>query len=136
IFFVISGFLISSIILREVQAGQFSFVRFYERRLRRIIPALLVVVFCTVVAFQILALPDQATEASESVIAALLAVSNFYCWQQTGYFAPAAEFMPLLDTWSLGIEQQSYFLSPIVVLILWRLKLPLKPLLVAGTMMM
>ena len=100
IFFVISGYLISSIILREVQAGEFSFLRFYERRLRRIIPALLVVLIVTVAVFQVIALPDQAQETSKSAIAALLSVSNFYFWQSSGYFAPAAEFMPLLQSLS------------------------------------
>lgn len=133
IFFVISGYLISSIILREVAAGEFSFLRFYERRLRRIIPALLVVLIVTVAMFQVIALPDQAQETAESGISALLSFSNFYFWRQSGYFAPAAEFMPLLHTWSLAVEEQFYFLFPIIVLAMWKLRLPIRWMLVLGT---
>lgn len=133
IFFVISGYLISSIILRETGAGEFSFLRFYERRLRRIIPALLVVLIVTVAVFQVIALPDQAQQTAESGIAAFLSVSNFYFWRTSGYFAPAAEFMPLLHTWTLGVEEQFYVLFPVVVLVILKLRLPLKWVFVVGT---
>jgi peptidoglycan/LPS O-acetylase OafA/YrhL len=133
IFFVISGYLISSIILRESAAGNFSFLRFYERRLRRIIPALLVVLIVTVAVFQVIALPDQAQQTAESGIAALLSVSNFYFWRTSGYFAPAAEFMPLLHTWTLAVEEQFYLLFPLVVLVLLKLRLPIKWVFVMGT---
>ena len=133
IFFVISGYLISSILLRESAAGEFSFLRFYERRLRRIIPALLVVLIVTVAVFQVLALPDQAQQTAESGIAALLSLSNFYFWQTSGYFAPAAEFTPLLHTWSLAVEEQFYLLFPVVILILLRFRVPIKWVFVVGT---
>jgi len=133
IFFVISGYLISSIILREVQAGEFSFLRFYERRLRRIIPALLVMLLVTVAMFQVIALPDQAQGAAESGIAALLSVSNFYFWRESGYFAPTAEFMPLLHTWSLAVEEQFYLIFPVILLAVWKLRLPVKWVIVLGT---
>lgn len=133
IFFVISGYLISSIILREAAAGDFSFLRFYERRLRRIIPPLLVMLVVTVVVFQVISLPDQAQQTAESGIAALLSVSNFYFWRTSGYFAPAAEFMPLLHTWSLAVEEQFYLLFPVIVLALIKLRLPLKWVFVIGT---
>jgi peptidoglycan/LPS O-acetylase OafA/YrhL len=133
IFFVISGYLISSIILRESAAGEFSFLRFYERRLRRIIPALLAVLVVTVAIFQVIALPDQAQQTAESGIAALLSVSNFYFWRTSGYFAPAAEFMPLLHTWTLAVEEQFYLLFPVVVLVLLKLRLSIKWVFVMGT---
>ena len=133
IFFVISGYLISSIILREAAAGEFSFLRFYERRLRRIIPALLMVLITTVAVFQLIALPDQAQEAAETGIAALLSVSNFYFWRTSGYFSPASEFMPLLHTWSLAVEEQFYLLFPAMVLVVLKLRLPIKWVFVLGT---
>ena len=133
IFFVISGYLISAIIFRETAAGDFSFLRFYERRLRRIIPALLVVLIVTVAVFQVIALPDQARQTAQAGVAALLSVSNFYFWRTSGYFAPAAEFMPLLHTWSLAVEEQFYLLFPVVVLVLVTFRLPLKWVLVLGT---
>lgn len=133
VFFVISGYLISSIILRETAAGEFSFLRFYERRLRRIIPALLVVLIATVATFQVIALPDQAQQTAESGIAALLSVSNFYFWRTSGYFAPAAEYMPLLHTWTLAVEEQFYLIFPMVVLVLLKLRLSVKWVFATGT---
>jgi peptidoglycan/LPS O-acetylase OafA/YrhL len=124
IFFVISGYLISSIIFREVKAGQFSFLRFYERRLRRIIPALLLMLLVTIIVFQVFALPDQAQSTAESGISALLSFSNFWFWRESGYFAPTAEFIPLLHTWSLAVEEQFYLVFPAILLTIWRFKLP------------
>lgn len=134
IFFVISGYLISAIILREVGQGSFTFARFYERRVRRIIPALLVMLLVTVTVFQVLALPDQATGVAESGIAALLSLSNFYFWRETGYFAPAAEFLPLLHTWSLAVEEQFYLLFPPLLLVFTRLRWDLRKVLLSGTL--
>ncbi|MDP4546879.1 acyltransferase family protein [Marinobacter sp. MDS2] len=133
IFFVISGYLISSIILREVQAGRFSFKRFYERRVRRIIPALLVMLLVTVPVFQVISLPDQAVSVSESGIAALLSLSNFYFWSESGYFSPTTEFMPLLHTWSLAVEEQFYFVFPIILIAVCKLRVSIKGFLVVGT---
>lgn len=133
IFFVISGYLISYIILRDAAAGNFSFLSFYERRLRRIIPALLVVLIATVIVFQLIALPDQAQQTAESSIAALLSMSNIYFWRTSGYFAPTAEFMPLLHTWSLAVEEQFYLLFPFIILIMLKLRLPIKWVLLMGT---
>ncbi|TCK16734.1 peptidoglycan/LPS O-acetylase OafA/YrhL [Ancylobacter aquaticus] len=133
IFFVISGYLITSIIFREMQAGEFSVLRFYERRVRRIMPALLVMLLVTVGAFQVISLPDQARGAAESGLAALLSLSNVYFWLKTGYFAPAAEFMPLLHTWSLAVEEQFYLLFPVFLIVVHRLHLPIKYILALGT---
>lgn len=135
IFFVISGYLISAIILREVGQGKFTFGAFYERRLRRIIPALLVMVLTTVTAFQFFALPDQAVGAAKSGIAALLSVSNIYFWSETGYFATRADFMPLLHTWSLAVEEQFYLLFPPLLLVVTRLRWNVRWTLLVGTLL-
>ncbi|MCK0152847.1 acyltransferase [Alcanivorax sp. S6407] len=132
IFFVISGYLISKIIINEVDRGGFSFSRFYERRIRRIVPALLVVLFVTVILFQAISLPDQAVNTSKSAIAALLSVSNFYFWGQSGYFSPTAEFMPLLHTWSLGVEEQFYLFFPVFLILVKRVNISLPAILSIG----
>lgn len=133
IFFVISGYLISAIILSEVGQGRFSFAGFYERRIRRIIPALLVMVLVTVTVFQTFALPDQAMGAAKSGLAALLSVSNFYFWSETGYFSTAADFMPLLHTWSLAVEEQFYLLFPPALLIVAWLRWNVRWTILIGT---
>lgn len=123
VFFVISGYLITTIIWGELQAGRFSIKRFYERRFRRIVPALLVVVAAVLMMALALALPTQVAAISKSAIAALLSVSNFWFWTQSGYFAPAVELMPLLHTWSLAVEEQFYLAFPLILMAAKRLKL-------------
>lgn len=134
IFFVISGYLISSIILKEIKSDKFSFLQFYERRIRRIIPALLAMLLIVVLAFQFISLPDQAVESAESSVAALFSVSNFYFWRQSGYFAPASELMPFIHTWSLAVEEQFYFIFPIVMLVILRFRLSIKIILILVTL--
>lgn len=120
VFFVISGYLITRIILSDFDAGVFSIARFYERRMRRILPALLVVVFSTTTAMLFLALPSQVEQISASAIFTIFSVSNFYFWMQSGYFSPETEFMPLLHTWSLAVEEQFYLLFPLFLVLLKR----------------
>lgn len=118
IFFVISGYLVTKIIWTEIQAEDFTLARFYERRLRRIMPALLVVLITSsVVAFLVL-LPNDLMGYARSVIATLTFLANVYFWRDTNYFAHSAEEKPLLHMWSLGVEEQFYILLPVVLILL------------------
>tara|TARA_R110002051_G_scaffold3961_3_gene20991 strand:+ start:397 stop:2400 length:2004 start_codon:yes stop_codon:yes gene_type:complete len=120
VFFVISGYLITTIILREVAEGRFSILQFYERRARRILPALFTVVLvCVPFAFAWM-LPGQFKEFGRSVVSVAMFASNILFWRESGYFAAAAEEKPLLHTWSLAVEEQYYIFFPLAVLLLWR----------------
>lgn len=118
IFFVISGFLIGGIVDREIGEGRFSFIAFYARRARRILPPLLVVALATQGAGLLLLGPDELAGLSYSIGAALLGASNLWFWHATGYFSPDARSLPFLMTWSLGIEEQFYLLLPPMLLLL------------------
>ncbi len=120
IFFVISGFLITSIIVRQIEKQEFSLVGFYERRARRILPALIVVLLATMGAAAWLLMPDEYIDLGLSALAAVLFVPNIFYWASTGYFAIEAEATPLLHTWSLGLEEQFYLLYPILLVLLYK----------------
>ncbi|WP_147126234.1 acyltransferase family protein [Shimia ponticola] len=120
VFFVISGYLITSILIRDLEQGRFSLLTFYERRARRILPALFVVVAACVPFAWAWMLPFQLVDFSQSVIAVALFASNFLFWLESDYFAPAAEEKPLLHTWSLAVEEQYYVVFPIFLLLVWR----------------
>jgi peptidoglycan/LPS O-acetylase OafA/YrhL len=122
IFFVISGYLIGGIVYRDVAAGQFDFARFYARRLRRIMPALLVVVLSSCVAALLLLNPVEARRFGVSAASAILGTSNIRFFLATGYFAPDARLDPMLMTWSLGVEEQFYIFAPALILVLHRIK--------------
>ena len=123
VFFVISGFLITSIILRERQAGHFSLIRFYERRARRILPALFVVMAACLPFAWWWMTAAQLSEFGHSLVAVPLFAANVLFWRTSDYFASAAEEQPLLHTWSLGVEEQYYLFFPPLILALWRLGL-------------
>ena len=120
VFFVISGYLIAGLIFPEIEQGRFSVRNFYERRARRILPALFAVIACTAPFIYWLFSNGDVLDYSRSLIATILFVSNLFFWQDTGYFAAVAETKPLLHTWSLGIEEQFYILFPLLLLCLHR----------------
>lgn len=120
VFFVISGYLITSIITEEIHNKQFSFLHFYERRARRIMPALfLVMIVCIPFAWYWM-LPNQMNNFSKSLIAVSLFSSNIFFWRESGYFAAISEEIPLLHTWSLAVDEQYYALFPIFIFLTWR----------------
>ena len=121
IFFVISGFLITRIIYTESIAGDFSFLRFYERRVRRIVPALYALVVAVTVVSLFYLLPDEYLRFSESVLSVVTFSSNILFWQESGYFAQASIGKPLLHTWSLAVEEQFYLVFPVIIYALTRL---------------
>src|SRR6516165_11065233 len=120
IFFVISGYLITAIVADELKKDTFSFARFYERRVRRLMPALyLLVVLTAIPSFQYL-LTSERAEFFRSVAAVVTFTSNFFFWFQTGYFDRAAVEKPLLHTWSLAVEEQFYLALPLFLFALTR----------------
>lgn len=116
VFFVISGFLIGSLVVAEIRAGVFRMADFWERRVRRILPALLVVVLATYAVSAFLMVPQQFKDFGKSVLAQPLLLANVVFWRQTGYFDTSAELQPLLHTWSLAVEEQFYLLFPLVMM--------------------
>jgi len=121
VFFVISGYLITGILQRELRAGTFSLKRFYERRARRILPVLLVVLATTLIACALLMLPVDLRVVARSAISVLAFAANFMFWRgidfydvtAVNYFGRRIHEQPLVHTWSLGVEEQYYLLFPI-----------------------
>ena len=121
VFFVISGYLLSSLILADLGAGRFSLVDFYERRIRRIFPALIVLLCSVTTVGYVVLLPVELKNYAESLLAATFSTSNFYFWRHTGYFDATTSTSPLLHTWSLAVEEQFYLVLPLSLMLLWRL---------------
>lgn len=121
IFFVISGYLIASIIISEMAEGEFSIVNFYERRARRILPALFFVMSACLPFAWFWLTPNDLIEFGESLIAVSTFSSNIFFWFERGYFDTATELKPLLHTWSLAVEEQYYILFPVFIIFTWRL---------------
>lgn len=116
VFFVISGFLITTIIFKNIDKGTFSFAEFYPRRIKRIFPALLLVLIASFAVGRFALLADEYQQLGKHIAAGAGFFSNFILWGEAGYFDNSAETKPLLHLWSLGIEEQFYIAWP---LILW-----------------
>ena len=122
IFFVISGYLISSIIFENIDRGSFSFGQFYGRRIKRIFPALTLVLLSCFIFGWFGLLGDEFKQLGKHMAAGAGFVSNFFLWQESGYFNNAAETKPLLHLWSLAIEEQFYIVWPLIVWLTWKRK--------------
>lgn len=119
VFFVISGYLITSILIDDIENNKFSLINFYERRARRILPALFFVIFVCI-PFAWLWMPQaQIIDFSQSLIAVSFFISNFLFWRESGYFDTIVDEKPLLHTWSLAVEEQFYIFFPILLILLW-----------------
>jgi len=141
IFFVISGFLITTIIHRELAEGRFSVLRFYERRARRILPALFAVIVASLIAGWFILGPGDYDQMGQSIVSALLFVSNMFFWRNAGgYFQNATDYLPMLHTWSLAVEEQFYIFFPLLLMALHRigrhLLLPVILVLVVGSLVL
>ncbi|NNE38340.1 MAG: acyltransferase, partial [Gammaproteobacteria bacterium] len=132
IFFVISGYLITSIILEDLTHGRFSIINFYERRARRILPALSIVVAVTTVAALILLPPMLMKGYAQSVVSVATFSSNIYFYLTSGYFDTAADEKPLLHTWSLAVEEQFYLLFPLLLMLIYRFGIRIVAILLAS----
>lgn len=132
VFFVISGYLITGIVIRESRAGTFSFRRFYMRRVRRILPALTLVVACCFPLAWWLMFPDFIQNFGQSAFASILGLNNLLLAVTSGYWELESGFKPLLHTWSLGVEEQFYLLYPLMLaILLWLTRRNTKALVLA-----
>lgn len=120
VFFVISGYLITTIILDDIALKRFSILTFYERRFRRILPAYVVVVLACMVPAWAWMMPDELRNFGQSVFASAVFSSNILFWTESGYFAVGSELKPLLHTWSLSVEEQFYVFFPLILVGLTR----------------
>jgi peptidoglycan/LPS O-acetylase OafA/YrhL len=123
VFFVISGYLISQILLRELDEQRFSVLRFYRRRVRRIFPALIILLLTSAVCGWALLPPDLLRQLGKHIAASAAFVPNFTFWAEPGYFSNTASEKPLLHLWSLGVEEQFYALWPLTLFLLHRLNI-------------
>src|SRR5688572_2235118 len=124
VFFVISGYLITTTILAELEVGKFSIINFYERRARRILPALFFVLFVSLPFAWFWLFPQDMKSFSQSLVAVSAFSSNVLFWRESGYFDTVAELKPLLHTWSLAVEEQYYLFFPVFLMLTWRLGKP------------
>lgn len=122
VFFVISGFLITSIVVRDINAGEFSYFSFLVRRINRLLPSLLTVLLATVSMGYYLLFANEFKEHGKHVAASAMFMSNFLLISEVGYFDTASSSKPLLHLWSLAVEEQFYFVWPLVILVAFVLR--------------
>nr|VFJ62292.1 MAG: Peptidoglycan/LPS O-acetylase OafA/YrhL, contains acyltransferase and SGNH-hydrolase domains [Candidatus Kentron sp. DK] len=122
VFFVVSGYLITTIIISDMNEGGFSITTFYERRARRILPALFFIMFCCLPFAWLWLAPNHLENFFQSLASVSLFSSNIFFWKESGYFSAAAELKPLLHTWSLAVEEQYYMIFPLFLMVLWKLR--------------
>lgn len=132
VFFVISGFLISSIIFEGLDKGTFSFAEFYAHRIRRIFPSLLFVLITLLLIGWLTLLAEEYKQLSKHIASAAGFFSNFILWNEVGYFDNSADTKPLLHLWSLGIEEQAYIIWPLVFWLAWKRKINTPTLIILG----
>lgn len=120
VFFVISGFLITSLILKDLENNCFSLTDFWERRARRILPVLAVVILSTLLAGCFLLLPGDLESLGRATASQAVFASNIYHWRTSGYFSATADEKPLLHTWSLAVEEQFYLIAPLLIWVMYR----------------
>ncbi len=134
VFFVISGFLITGILLRSINEGNYSIRHFYERRIKRILPALALVLFVSTIFALTVYLPETLKNYGKSQASVSVFASNFFFWKSIGYFAEPIETQPLLHTWSLAVEEQFYIFYPLLLWLLarWAINVRKTLLLIAG----
>jgi peptidoglycan/LPS O-acetylase OafA/YrhL len=133
VFFVISGFLISGIIFKELESSSFSFANFYARRVKRIFPALITMLLASYAFGWLFLFNEDFRRLGSHIFRASLFLSNFILWREAGYFDAAAETKPLLHLWSLGIEEQFYIVWPVILWAFWRFKVVRFPLIASLT---
>ena len=131
IFFVISGFLISRIILQALEHGTFSFAGFYSNRIKRLFPALLIVLAACFAFGWFFLLPDEYSQLGKHIVGAVAYIENFLLWRETGYFDTRSYLKPLTHLWSLGIEEQFYLTYPSFLWLMWRFRRNLPTVLLA-----
>ena len=121
VFFVISGYLITSLIIDDMNKGNFSLANFYERRARRLLPALFFMILITLPFAMYWLAPSDLKRFGQSLSAISIFLSNILFWTEGGYFETASELKPLIHTWSLAVEEQYYILFPLFLLASWSL---------------
>ena len=131
VFFVISGFLISGILLKDIENNSIRFVDFYRRRVRRIFPALMLVLVASLVFGWLFLLADEYQQLGKHAMGAAAFISNFMLWREVGYFDNDAATKPLLHLWSLGVEEQFYLVYPLMLWLAWKCRLRLLPTMAA-----